>query len=118
MPSDNRLIRRIVRDYKYRHYSALDTLKRWESVLLGEEKHIVPYQEEADIMFNSALIYELGVLKSQAEPLLRKITQQNPEYAKAKELLKFFSYIQTVPAEGILPTSILREFLGESSFEY
>ena len=118
IPSDNRLIRRMVRDYKYRHNTALDTLKRWESVLLGEKKHIVPYQEEADAIFNSALIYELGALKTQAVPLLREISQQHPEHSKALELLKFFSYIRTVPTESIPPTSILREFLGGSSFNY
>ena len=117
-PTDNRLIRRIVRDYKYRNYSALDTLKRWESVLLGEQKHIIPYQEEADAIFNSALIYELGTLKIQAEPLLREVTQQHPEHSKALRLLKFFSYIQSVPTREIPPTSILREFLGGSSFKY
>lgn len=117
-PADNRLIRRMVRDYKYRNYSALDTLKRWESVLLGEQKHIVPYQEEADAIFNSALIYELGALKTQAEPLLREVTQQHPEHSKALRLLKFFSYIRAVPTREIPPTSILREFLGGSSFKY
>lgn len=117
-PSDNRLIRRMVRDYKYRNYSALDTLKRWESVLLGEQKHIVPYQEEADAIFNSALIYELGALKTQAEPLLREVTQQHPEHSKALRLLKFFSYIRAVPTREIPPTSIIREFLGGSSFKY
>lgn len=117
-PTDNRLIRRMVRDYKYRNYSALDTLKRWESVLLGEQKHIVPYQEEADAIFNSALIYELGALKTQAEPLLQAVAEQHPEHSKALRLLKFFSYIQTVPTDEIPPTSILREFLGGSSFKY
>lgn len=117
-PTDNRLLRRMVRDYKYRNYSALDTLKRWESVLLGEQKHIVPYQEEADSMFNSALIYELGALKTQAEPLLREVTQQHPEHSKALRLLKFFSYIWAVPTREIPPTSIIREFLGGSSFKY
>ncbi|MFR4044342.1 MAG: uridine kinase [Odoribacter splanchnicus] len=117
-PTDNRLIRRMVRDYKYRNYSALDTLKRWESVLLGEQKHIVPYQEEADAIFNSALIYELGALKTQAEPLLREVTQQHPEHSKALRLLKFFSYIRAVPTREIPPTSIIREFLGGSSFKY
>lgn len=117
-PTDNRLIRRMVRDYKYRNYSALDTLKRWESVLVGEQKHIVPYQEEADAIFNSALIYELGALKTQAEPLLREVTQQHPEHSKALRLLKFFSYLQAVPTQEIPPTSILREFLGGSSFKY
>lgn len=117
-PTDNRLIRRMVRDYKYRNYSALDTLKRWESVLVGEQKHIIPYQEEADAIFNSALIYELGALKNQAEPLLREVTQQHPEHSKALRLLKFFSYLQPVPTQEIPPTSILREFLGGSSFKY
>lgn len=117
-PTDNRLLRRMVRDYKYRNYSALDTLKRWESVLLGEQKHIVPYQEEADAMFNSALIYELGALKTQAEPLLREVTQQHPEHSKALRLLKFFSYIRAVPTREVPPTSIIREFLGGSSFKY
>ncbi len=117
-PADNRLLRRMVRDYKYRNYSALDTLKRWESVLKGEEKHIVPYQEEADIMFNSALIYELGALKQQAEPLLREVMELYPEHSKALRLLKFLSYIKVVPARDIPNTSILREFLGGSSFKY
>ncbi len=117
-PTDNRLIRRMVRDYKYRNYSALETLKRWESVLKGEQKHIIPYQEEADAMFNSALIYELGALKTQAEPLLREVTQQHAEHSKALRLLKFFSYIRAVPSREIPPTSIIREFLGGSSFKY
>ena len=117
-PSDNRLIRRMVRDHKYRGYSALDTLKRWESVLSGEQKHIVPYQEEADVMFNSALAYELGALKQQAVPLLEEVLVKNPEHSKATRLLKFFSYVQAVPSREIPPTSILREFLGGSSFKY
>lgn len=117
-PSDNRLIRRMVRDHKYRGYSALDTLKRWESVLSGEQKHIVPYQEEADVMFNSALAYELGALKQQAVPLLEEVLVKNPEHSKATRLLKFFSYVQAVPTREIPPTSILREFLGGSSFKY
>lgn len=117
-PADNRLLRRMVRDYKYRNYSALETLKRWESVLQGEEKHIVPYQEEADMMFNSALIYELGALKQQAEPLLREVMGLYPEHSKALRLLKFLSYIKAVPTRDIPNTSILREFLGGSSFKY
>lgn len=117
-PTDNRLLRRMVRDYKYRNYSALDTLKRWESVLLGEQKHIVPYQEEADAIFNSALVYELCVLKVQAEPLLREVTQKHPEHSKALRLLKFLSYIRAVSTREIPPTSIIREFLGGSSFKY
>lgn len=117
-PSDNRLIRRMVRDYKYRNYSGLDTLKRWESVLLGEQKHIIPYQEEADVMFNSALIYELGALKQQAEPLLEEVLSQHPEHSKAERLLKFFSYVKAIPTQEIPTTSILREFLGGSTFKY
>ncbi len=117
-PTDNRLIRRMVRDYKYRNYSALETLKRWESVLAGEQKHIVPYQEEADAMFNSALIYELGALKQQAEPLLQEVVGLYPEHSKALRLLKFFSYVKAVPTREIPMTSILREFLGGSSFKY
>ncbi len=117
-PADNRLLRRMVRDYKYRGYSALDTLKRWESVLKGEQKNIIPYQEEADIIFNSALIYELGALKQQAEPLLREVAGQYPEHSKALRLLKFLSYIKAVPTRDIPNTSILREFLGGSSFKY
>ena len=117
-PSDHRLIRRMVRDHKYRGYSALDTLKRWESVLSGEQKHITPYQEEADAMFNSALVYELGALKQQAVPLLEEVLVKYPEHSKATRLLKFFSYVQAVPTREIPPTSILREFLGGSSFKY
>lgn len=116
--TDNRLIRRIVRDYRYRHYSALDTLKRWESVRKGEEEYIFPYQEEADIMFNTALIFELGVLKQNAEPLLKKVQENDVEYAEALRLLKFLSYFKPISQEEIPPTSILREFLGGSSFDY
>lgn len=117
-PTDNRLLRRMVRDYKYRNYSALETLKRWESVLMGEQKHIIPYQEEADVMFNSALIYELGALKQQAAPLLEEVSAQYPEHSKAEKLLKFFSYVKAVPTREIPTTSILREFLGGSTFKY
>ncbi|MCR9011773.1 nucleoside kinase [Gabonibacter chumensis] len=117
-PKDNRLIRRMVRDHKYRGYSAWDTLKRWESVLSGEQKHIEPYQEEADIIFNSALVYELGALKQQAVPLLEEVLTKYPEHSKALRLLKFFSYVQSVPTREIPPTSIIREFLGGSSFKY
>lgn len=117
-PTDNRLIRRMVRDYKYRGNTALDTLKRWESVLAGEQKHIIPYQEEADVMFNSALIYELSALKQQAEPLLTEVMSQHPEFSKAERLLKFFSYVKAIAPREIPTTSILREFLGGSSFKY
>ncbi len=117
--TDNRLIRRIIRDNKYRGYSAFETLKRWESVRQGEELNIFPYQEEADIMFNSALLYELAVLKKYAIPLLKEINQQEQEYAEAKRLLKFFSYFKDINIEDeIPPTSILREFFGESTFRY
>ncbi len=117
--TDNRLIRRIIRDNKYRGYSAFETLKRWESVRQGEEQNIFPYQEEADIMFNSALLYELAVLKKYAIPLLKEINQQEKEYAEAKRLLKFFSYFKDINIEDeIPPTSILREFFGESTFRY
>jgi len=116
--TDNRLIRRIVRDYKYRHYSASDTISRWESVRRGEDKNIFPYQEEADIMFNSALLYELGVLKSFAEPILEAITQDQTEYSEAKRLLKFLSYFKKISPRDIPPTSLMREFLGGSSFSY
>ena len=116
--TDNRLLRRIIRDYQYRHYSAEDTISRWESVRRGEEKNIFPYQEEANIMFNSALIFELGVLKDFAEPLLRRIKQNQPEYAEAIRLLKFLSYFCSIKPDKIPPTSILREFLSGSSFKY
>ncbi|MDO9512677.1 MAG: nucleoside kinase [Bacteroidales bacterium] len=116
--TDNRLIRRIVRDYRFRNYSALDTLKRWDSVRGGEEKYIFPFQENADIMFNSALLYELAVLKTYAEPILRVVQQNQPEYAEAARLLKFLSYFSPISSREIPPTSILREFLGGSSFIY
>ena len=116
--TDNRLIRRMVRDFKYRNYSALNTIKRWPSVRRGEEKNIFPYQEEADVMFNSALLYELGVLKRYAEPLIKSVSPDKPEYLEAQRLLKFLSYFSPVPDEEIPPTSIMREFLGGSSFNY
>ncbi len=116
--SDNRLIRRIVRDYKYRNYTALDTIKRWASIRRGEEKYIFPFQEEADIMFNSALFYELGVLKQYAEPVLNEISPLVEEYSEARRLLKFLSYFKPIPEKEIPPTSILREFLSNSSFKY
>lgn len=116
--SDNRLIRRIVRDNNFRGYSALDTLKRWESVRHGEEQHIFPFQEEADAMFNSALLYELALLKPYAEPLLKRVPENCPEYAEARRLLDFLEMIEPIDPKHIPPTSILREFLGGSSFEY
>lgn len=116
--TDNRLIRRMVRDNKYRGYSALDTLKRWPSVRRGEIKNIFPYQEQADVMFNSALIYELGVLKKYAEPLLKEVPQIKREYSETQRLLKFLSYFRDIPVSEIPPTSILREFLYGSTFKY
>ncbi|WP_372752759.1 nucleoside kinase [Labilibaculum sp.] len=116
--TDNRLIRRIVRDHKYRKYSALDTISRWPSVRRGEEKNIFPFQEEADAMFNSALPYELGVLKRHAEPILKEIQPNQVEYSEANRLLKFFSYFLPIKDHEIPPTSLMREFLGGSTFEY
>lgn len=116
--TDNRLIRRLVRDYRYRKYSARETISRWPSVIRGEEKHIFPFQEEADMMFNSALNYELAVLKINAEPILQEIQPNQIEYAEATRLLTFFSYFKPMKAREIPPTSILREFLGGSSFNY
>ncbi len=116
--TDNRLIRRMVRDAKYRGYSALETLQRWPSVRAGEEKHIFPFQENADVMFNTALPYELGVLKRWAMPLLRDVPPDVPELSEAKRLLKFLSYFVSIDDKEIPPTSILREFLDGSSFHY
>lgn len=116
--TDNRLIRRIVRDYRYRKYSARETISRWQSVRQGEEKHIFPFQEEADTMFNSALLYELAVLKPFAEPILLEVQPNQPEYSEAVRLLGFFRYLKPLKPTEIPPTSILREFLGGSSFSY
>ena len=116
--SDNRLIRRMIRDSQYRGYSAIDTIKRWPLVREGEEKHIFPYQENADAMFNSATLYELSVLKNIAEPLLQALPEKYPEYSESSRLLKFLSYINPSDGAEIPPTSIVREFLGGSSFEY
>lgn len=114
--TDGRLIRRIVRDARTRNTSARETLARWESVRRGEERNIFPYQEEADVMFNSALIYELAVLKVYAEPLLFAIDSSCPEYEEAKRLLKILDYTLPVPGESIGPNSILREFMGGGCF--
>ncbi|MCL2681902.1 MAG: nucleoside kinase [Bacteroidales bacterium] len=116
--TDNRLIRRIVRDYRTRGYSAIDTINRWNSVRRGEEKNIFPFQEEADVIFNSALIFELSVLKTFAEPILRAVPETSEAYNDATGLLKFFTYFQPMSDREIPPTSILREFLGGSSFIY
>ncbi len=116
--NDNRLIRRIIRDSQYRGYSAQNTLERWPSVRRGEEEHIFPFQEEADVMFNTALVFELGVLRLWAEPLLQEVPPIAPQYSEAVRLLKFLSYIIPIPEKEIPPTSILREFLEGSSFDY
>ena len=116
--TDNRLLRRIIRDHKYRAVSAQETIRRWPSVRAGENKWIFPYQENADAMFNSAMLFELAVIKSQAEPLLEQVPENCPEHAEAYRLLKFLRYIKPIPDTQIPPTSLLREFLGGSSFEY
>ena len=116
--TDNRLLRRIIRDYKYRNYSAEETIARWPSVRAGEEKWIFPFQENADAMFNSALLFELAVLKDGLEPLLRKVPNRCPEYSEARRLLRFLSYFTSVLDKDLPPTSLLREFLGGSSFQY
>lgn len=116
--TDNRLLRRIVRDYKYRGVSARDTIRRWPSVRRGENRWIFPYQENADAMFNSAMLFELAVLKNQALPLLQQVPENCEEYAEAYRLMKFLRYIHTISEDQIPPTSLLREFLGGSSFDY
>ena len=116
--TDNRLLRRIIRDYKYRGVSAAETIHRWPSVRAGENKWIFPYQENADVMFNTALLFELAVIKSQAEPLLELVSENMEEHAEAYRLLKFLKYIAPVPNRQLPPTSLLREFLGGSSFKY
>ena len=114
--TDSRLIRRIVRDHQFRGYSALHTLKMWDSVNRGEEKNIFPYQEEADSMFNSSLIYEIAVLKDYAVPLLKEINNTMPEYSEAKKLLSLLEYFESVPSEYVPTNSLLREFIGGSIF--
>ena len=114
--TDGRMIRRIIRDARTRNISAKETIAMWDSVRRGEEQYIFPFQEEADIMFNSALVYELAVLKQYAEPLLFEIDKSCPEYAEAKRLLKFLDYFLPVPSEDIAKNSILREFIGGSCF--
>ncbi len=116
--SENRMLRRIVRDNNFRGWDAFNTLHRWAEVRTGEEKNIFPFQEQADVMFNSALLYELGVLKLYAEPQLKKIPENCEEYAEARRLLNFIELIDPIAPKNIPPTSIMREFLGGSSFEY
>ena len=116
--TDNRLLRRIIRDYKYRGASARDTIHRWPSVRKGENKWIFPYQENADVMFNTAMLFELAIIKQQAEPVLELVPENCDEYSEAYRLRKFLSYIHPIPARSLPPTSLLREFLGGSSFKY
>jgi len=116
--TDNRLLRRIIRDHKYRGVSARETIRRWPSVRKGENRWIFPFQENADVMFNTAMLFELAVIRSQAEPLLELVPENCEEYAEAYRLRKFLRYITPIPENQIPPTSLLREFLGGSSFKY
>lgn len=116
--SDNRLIRRIIRDYNYRGYSAVETIRRWPSVRRGEEKNIFPFQENADVMVNTSLIFELSVLKPYAMPILHAVPENVPEYAEATRLIKLLSFFKTIPVTSLPGTSILREFMGGSAFQY
>ncbi len=116
--TDNRLLRRIVRDYRYRGYSATETIRRWPSVRAGEDRWIFPYQENADAMFNSALLFEFAALRNQALPLLEQVPENVPEYSEAYRLRKFLSYLKPISLKGLPPTSLLREFLGGSTFKY
>ncbi len=116
--TDNRLLRRIIRDHKYRGTSATETIRRWPSVRRGEERWIFPYQENADATFNSSLLYELSVMKEIAEPILRDVPRDAVEYSEAYRLRKFLSYFLPVDLRLIPSTSLLREFLGGSSFKY
>ena len=116
--TDNRLLRRLTRDYTQRGADALATLGRWPSVRRGEERHIFPYQENADVMFNSSLFYEISVLRSFAEPILREVPDTVPEYDEARRMLKFLDNFIPIAPDEIPPTSVLREFIGGSSFTY
>ncbi|MFA7689327.1 MAG: nucleoside kinase, partial [Bacilli bacterium] len=115
--TDTRLLRRIIRDYKFRNYTAEDTIKSWANVRKGEEKYIFPYQDEADVVLNSALIYEIGVLKTFAEPLLFSIDENKEEYIEAKRLINFLRNFLPISPEDIPKDSILREFIGGSIFD-
>lgn len=116
--TDTRLLRRIIRDYRFRNYSARETIARWPSVRRGEEKWIFPFQENADVMFNSALLFELAVLKRHAEPILAEVPKYCDEYTEAHRMIKFLNYFVSIPEREIPPTSLLREFVGGSSFRY
>ncbi|PVZ12796.1 nucleoside kinase [Porphyromonas loveana] len=116
--TDNRLIRRMVRDYRYRNHTGLQTLRRWPSVRRGEEKWVFPYQENAHVMFNSAMLYELAVMRAYAEPILQSVPRNEPEYAEAHRLLRFLSSFRMIPARLLPNNSLMREFLGGSTFQY
>lgn len=116
--TDNRLLRRIIRDHKYRGVSAQETVRRWPSVRAGETKWVFPFQENADVMFNTAMLYELAVIQDQAVPLLEQVPENCVEYSEAYRLRKFLSYITPIPSRALPPTSLVREFLGGSSFRY
>ncbi|HEY5509063.1 MAG TPA: nucleoside kinase, partial [Paludibacter sp.] len=116
--ADTRLLRRIIRDYRFRNYSARETIARWASVRRGEEKWIFPYQENADVMFNSALLFELAVLKRHAEPILAEVPKYCDEYTETHRMMKFLNYFVSIHDREIPPTSLLREFVGGSSFRY
>ena len=115
---DIRLLRRVLRDYRYRGYSAMQTIKRCPSVSAGEAKWIFPFQELADATFNAALLYELGVIRDQVMPILEQVGERAPEYAEATRLRRFLKYFRSIPADQVPPTSLLREFAGGSSFNY
>lgn len=115
---DIRVLRRVLRDYRYRGYNAIDTLRRYPSVTRGEEKWIYPFQETADATFNSALLYELNVIREQVMPILEQVDEREPEYSEASRLRKFLRYFTPVPARQVPPTSLIREFAGGSSFKY
>jgi uridine kinase len=116
--TDNRLLRRIIRDFNYRGYSAQDTISRWPSVRAGEDKWIFPYQENADVMFNSALLFEMAALRMHVEPVLMSVPESCPEFSEAIRLLRFIQYFTPIKDAEIPPTSLVREFLGGSSFKY
>jgi uridine kinase len=115
--TDTRLIRRIVRDNQFRGYSAKDTISSWENVNKGEEKNIFPFQEQADSIFNTSLIYEIGVLKTEVEPLLEQIKNDEPEYAEAQRLLEILRYFRPISKELVPTNSLLKEFLGGGDFK-
>ena len=116
--TDTRLIRRIVRDFQFRGYDAKHTISNWNMVNIGEEKNIFPYQEEADSIFNTSLIYELGALKTIVMPLLEEISKDEPEYAEARRLINTLKYFEEIPQQYVPSNSLLKEFLGGGNFKY